>query len=171
MTKRSVGSWETAETYVSVYPTDDGEGACDVEVQIGQVPDTSLWLIRTTDDAGGDDEADETVYRSEDEARAAAADLAERLDEADGETAEDYMARQLRETAEAGRDDAGEWCVWWGTALDDSGPRERYTTERAARAAATLANDALHRTHRGHLLCGFEVRRLVDGEWICRDES
>lgn len=165
--KDDVGLWDTETTYVTTYPADDGEGACDVEVQVGEAG--GRWYLRTVDDAGGSDEADDTAYPSEDAARAAARAFAAERDEGDGEDAEGYLAAKLAERAGEPCTD-GEWCVYWSTVGDDSHVVDRYATEEQARAAAEIASDALHRSNPGHLLCGYEVRTLVDGVWTYADE-
>jgi len=166
--KSGVRSWSTEATYVQTYPDASdcygSDGACDVEVQVGEV--AGVWYLRTRDDAGGSDECDDTSYSTEAEAIAAAEEFATAANEAnDGEDAEDYLRRQKQERV--GEEDSdGAWCVYWSTSLDDSGPRERYATRDQAEAAVDLANEQLHQRNRGHLLCGFEVRELVDDEWI-----
>lgn len=164
--KSSVRGWNTIASYVLTFPDDSpsGEGACDVEVQVGGA--AGLWFVRTRGDAEGSDEADDTAYVTEEEAEQAAEAFAAKNNEAaDGEDAEDYLRRQLEETA-GDADDDGEYCVYWETSLDDAGPRERYATEEQATAAAALANQRLNARHPGgNLLCGFSVRALRDGEW------
>jgi len=164
VSKSGVTSWNTEACYVATFPSDDGEGACDVEVQIGEAG--GRWYLRTTDDGGGSDECDDTSYATEEAAAAAAEEFATDSNEADeGENAEDYLLRRLEEAA-GEPEPEGEWCVYWETALDDAGPRERYATQEQADAAAQLANESLHAANPGgDLLCGFEVRQLVDGEW------
>lgn len=162
--KSDVMSWESVASYVSTFPSDDGEGACDVDVQIGET--NGVWFVRTRDDAGGSDEADDNTYDSREDADAAAEALADELGEGlAGEDSEGYL-RRADETAAGEPDADGEWCVYWETALDDAGPRERYTTQEQAEAAAKIANADL-RAHNpgGNLLCGFSVRSLVDGVW------
>jgi len=162
--KDDVSRWETVATYVSTYPSDDGEGACDVEVQIGETG--GVWFVRSRDDAGGSDEADDTMYSTEDDAYEAAESLAAEQDESDGaDNAEEYL-RKATESRAGEPDTDGSWCVYWETALDDAGPRARYATRAQAEAAASLANDGLSKHNPGgNLLCGFEVRELVDGTW------
>jgi hypothetical protein len=170
-TKDEVQSWETASSYVSLFPSDDGEGACDVEVQIGEV--AGHWFLRTQDDAGGSDECDDTSYSSKSEAEAAAEDFADEHHEADDEdeNAAEYLKRQLEETA-GEPDPEGEYCVYWDTSGDDEGPGKRYASPEAATAAAELANQGLHKHNPGgNLLCGYEPRRLVNGKWIGLDEE
>jgi len=169
-TKEDVTRWESVAAYVSTFPSDDGEGACDGEVRVGEAG--VRWYVQTSDEAGGSDEADDTAYDTRKEAVAAAEELADRLGEGEpGEDAEDYLARKLRERAGEPCTD-GEWCVYWSTSLEDSGPRERYDSEDAARAAVEIANADLHAAHPGgNLLCGFEVRELVDGEWVRSDDE
>lgn len=162
--------WVAVATYVQTYPADPHDGACDVVVQIGQGEDGS-WYLRTSDDAGGSDDADDTAYRDEWAAATAADAYASDRDEGScGEDAAGYLRRMTE--LRAGEPDAdGEWCVYWSTALDDPGPRERYETREQAEAAAEIANEDLRQTHRGHLLCGCDVRQLVDGEWISLEEE
>jgi len=161
--KSGVLSWETVATFVATYPSDDGEDACDVEVQIGE--SDGAWFVRTRDDAGGSDDADDTAYADRDAAETAAEEFAAERDESDGyEDAESYMRTRTEAAAEP--DPAGVWCVYWETALDDAGPRERYATEAQATAATKIANHDLSAANPGgNLLCGFEVRELVDGVW------
>lgn len=163
--KDDVASWDTEATYVATFPENDDEGACDVEVQVGEAGGS--WYLRTRDDAGGSDDAGDTAYASEEAARAAARAYAEDRDEAQpGEDAEAYLARMLSD--EAGEpDQAGEWAVYWSTVGDDEHVVDRYETQAQAAAAAEIANALLKSAHPGgQLLCGYEVRRLVDGEWV-----
>jgi hypothetical protein len=167
VTKYDVESWESVASYVATYPgrDDDDEGACDVDVQVGDA--AGVWFVRTTDDAGGgDDSADHTIYASRDAAEAAAAELAWERDEAEpSEDAEDYLRRRLIDRA-GEPDPDGDYCVYWDTALDDSGPRERYASAEAATAAAEIAQRRLEDHHPGgRLKCGYSVRVLMDGEW------
>lgn len=219
--KSGVQKWETVATYVATFPSDDGEGACDVEVQVGSVTiydvlvnghvegthadrddaqaqadgqnaeveeecgelgsdgaasvcEREVWFVRTQDDAGGSDEADDTEYATREEAVSAAEGIAWENDEGLGmpgdEDAEGYLRR--RDEAAAGQPDPeGKWCVYWETSLDDAGPRTRYATEEQANAAAKIANEELHkRNPGGNLLCGFSVRALVEGEWVADRE-
>jgi hypothetical protein len=169
MGKDDVWRWETVATYVLTFADGDREGACDVEVQIGEV--SGSWFVRTRDDAGGSDECSGKAYETEAAATEAAEAFADEHDESDGAaSAEDYLTNQLEAEAEEGRDDDGEWCVYWYTALDDEGPRERYSSRAAAEAAAELANKRLHAANPGRLLCGYGVRRLVDGKWVSAEE-
>jgi hypothetical protein len=162
--KETVEQWDTEATYVATFPGDPHDGACDVEVQVGQ-GDDGQWYLRTTDDAGGSDDASDDGYDSEDAARSAASAFASERHEAEtDEDAEQYLRRQTEERADE-PDDDGEWCIYWATSLEDSGPRARYATREQAEAAAEIANDDLRQAHRGHLLCGYEVRRLVADEW------
>lgn len=170
-TKDEVDSdWESVASYVATFPSDDGEGACYVEVQIGEVG--GHWFVRTKDDAGGSDECDGTSYPSRSKAESAAEDFAGEHNEAEaGEDAADYVKRQLQETA-GEPDPEGEYCVYWDTVLEDSGPGDRYASPEAATAAAELANQGLHKHNPGgNLLCAYEPRRLVNGKWIGLDEE
>lgn len=166
-TKTEVENWETVGTYVYTYPSgDDFDGACDVEVQIGEVGGT--WFIRTTDNAGGSDDADDTGYASEKDARKVAVALAQESTEGEpGEDAAAYLKRKLGEAAAEGLDPEGEYCVFYDSPLEDAGPRERYRTEHAAEAAAVLANmDLEANQHSTNLRSGFEARRFDDGESV-----
>lgn len=96
--KSDVTNWETVASYVATFPADDGEGACDVSVQIGEAG--GAWFVRTSDDSGGSDDASDESYPSEDAARAAAeAFAAEHTEGEGGEDAADYLTRQTREAA------------------------------------------------------------------------
>jgi hypothetical protein len=61
ITKDDVSNWATVANYVATYPDGDRDGAADVDVQIGA--SEGLWFVRTTDDAGGDDDADAVFAR------------------------------------------------------------------------------------------------------------
>ena len=171
--KDDVTQWETVATYVCTFPDGDGEGACNVEVQIGQTQ--GVWFVRTDDDAGGGDDADDTAYATEEEARAAAEKLAAALDEGAGQSAESYLDAKLEEAASEGEDEEGEYALYWETSLEDAGECARYATYAAAMAAAELAQsqfDSANPAGGGvSYLCGFSVRRLVDGEWVAVDEN
>jgi len=161
--KSDVVSWETVTSFVANFPSDDGEGACDVSVQIGE--HSGAWFVRTSDDAGGDDDADDTAHADRAAAEAAAEAFAEEHDEGEGSDAEGFL-RRATEAAAGDPDSDGPWCVYWETALDDAGPRDRYATEEQAEAAAKIANvDLCAHNPGGNLLCGFTVRALVNGIW------
>ena len=161
--KSDVDSWESVATYVCTFSGDEHDGACDVEVRVGE--DGGCWYLSTSDDAGGSDDCDDTAYATRDEAIVAAEEFAASRDEGNGtEDAEGYLRRQTEERR-GEPDPRGEWCVYWETSLEDSGPRERYATRQQAEASADLANESLRSLYPGALLCGFDVRRLVDGEW------
>lgn len=171
--KSDVTSWATVATYVSTYPSDDGDGACDVEVQIGEAG--GRWYLRTADDAGGSDDADDTAYDSREAAETAAAEFAAAGDEGDGnETAEGYLTRQA-EIRVGDEDPSGEWSCYWSTVGDGSHVEARYATAEQAQAAAAIANDKFHAANPSGggvtLLCGYEVRQLVDGEWVASDDE
>ena len=166
MPKSDVMSWESVASFVATFPDGEGEGATDVSVQIGESEGEGAWFVRTSDDAGGSDDADDTAYTTRDAAAVAAEELAEKMDEGDGAPdAESYLRAADEADADAGADADGEWCVFFETALDDFGPRTRYATRDAAAAAARVANADL-RAHNpgGSLLCSFSVR-VLDGEW------
>jgi len=161
--KSDVNDWDTVAYFVRTFPDDSvtGEGACDVEVQVGAFD--GVWFLRTTDDAGGDDDCDGTVYSTRSKAEAAAAEFAADCDEGDGEVAEEYLARKLEEQA-GDPDPDGTWCVYW-TTVDDEYPEDRYPTRDAATAACEIAQAALVQHAPGGLLCGYSVAHLVDGKW------
>lgn len=81
-TKSDVGErgWETVSTFVATFPTEEGEGEATVEVQVGEAAE-GAWFIRTRDDAGGSDDADDTAYPTRKAAEVAAADYAKSHDE------------------------------------------------------------------------------------------
>jgi hypothetical protein len=66
-------------------------------------------------------------------------------------------------------DAAGDWCVYWETVGDDAHVVARYATEDDASAVCDAKNRALKGANPGHLLCGYDVRHLVDGEWIASE--
>lgn len=96
-----IDDWGTVETAVVTYPDGARDGACDEEIQIGEDERSGTWWVRTTDDADGDDMAGEYLagpHTTRAEADAAAVDLQESIHEGlPGETAEDYLRRQLSE--------------------------------------------------------------------------
>jgi len=168
--KDDVSTWETVDAYVQTFPSDGADGACDVEVQIGEA--NGLWFLRTRDDAGGSDDATADTYGTQEDAEAAAtAFAAERHEGEDGESAEAYLDRKTAERA-GEPDPSGEWACYWTTALDgESRVEDRYATREQAEAAADVADKALRAANPGHLLCGYGVRQLVDGEWVAIDEE
>jgi len=152
--KARVLRWETAATYTS--QVSGGDGSCTVEVQIGQ--DSGAWFLRTTDDAGGSDDCDDTDYETREAAESAAKAFAVKNDDPD----------DVPPTP----DPSGEWCCHWTSALDDAGPRARYATQEQAAAAEKIANAQLQDANPGStLLCGFEARQLVDGVWVAVDDE
>lgn len=170
--KSNVVSWETVATFVATFFPDCAErDACDVKVQIGEAH--GVWFVRTEDDAGGDDDADDTAYDSREEAAEAADAYAAQHDEGNGdENAEEYL-RRCDEEAAGEPDPNGTWCVYWRSAIkEDEGPRERYATKEQAEAAVKIASrDLKERNAGGNLLCGFYVRQLVEGEWVQDDDT
>jgi hypothetical protein len=68
-------------------------------------------------------------------------------------------------------DPEGEWCVYWTTAGDDAHMVARYATEGDAQAICDERQRALRAKHPGDLLCGYEVRSLVDGEWVRTEDE
>lgn len=169
--KDTVESWDTVATFVATFPDGDTDGACDVEIQAGQGTG-GQWYLRTRDDAGGCDDLDATAYDCEASAREAAEAHAAAASEAeDGEDAEGYLRRRAEERVGA-PSPSGAWCAYWSTVGDESGPRRRYATQDQAEAAVELANHDLAEAHPGgNLLCGYEVRCLVDGEWLAVDSD
>ena len=77
--KSEVCNWSTEATYGVLCSNGDGEDLITIEVQIGSWNDS--YFIRTTDDAGGGDDCDDTLYADIDEAIAAAKEWAENHDE------------------------------------------------------------------------------------------
>lgn len=150
-------------SYVACCYGDDGTAPGDCYTRIGQ-DEAGWWWVDDGDDA--ERGSDQGPYPTEPAARQAAIDLAEEQDEAQAGEDAGSMARRLLEERAGDPDPNGSYCVYWETALDDSGPRERYADQDAATAAAELANLDLHDANPGtELLCGFVVRELVDGEW------
>lgn len=167
--KNSVTSWTTAASYVATFPSDDEDGACDVEVQVGEYG--GLWFVRTQDEAGGSDDASDESYDSKDDAEEAAKALAKELNEAeDAEDAEEYLARKL-EAREGEEDPEGEWACYWDT-IDSAGGHAatRYTTREQAEAAVELAQTEFAQRNPSsgstHPLCGYEVRVLRKPVWV-----
>lgn len=100
--KSNVRQWETVATYVDTFSDDSelGEGAVDVEVQVGHCG--SAWFVRTRDDMGDIDDAPNDVYDSREAAVAAAKEFAAWHNVAEeGEDAEGYIQRLRAEKAEA----------------------------------------------------------------------
>lgn len=169
-TKADVTSWEEVASYVSVYPSDDGEAACDVSVEIGEAG--GRWFIRTHDDAGGSDAYGAESFDDREDAEIEAAAFASSMDEGGGALSADaWTERRDRDAADEDQDSDGDWCVYWETVLEDAGPRERYATREGAEAAARIADRGIK--HYGNLLCGFSVRHTTDaGEtWDREDEE
>lgn len=88
-TKADVLRWETVDGYVATFPNGDTDGACDVEVQVGEAG--GLWFLRTQDDAGGSDNADDEAYASREAAEKAAEALVAAEDEGLGMTAAEWL--------------------------------------------------------------------------------
>ena len=63
-------------------------------------------------------------------------------------------------------DPDGEWCVYWTTVGNDAHVVATYETEEDAQAVCDERQRALAAKHPGDLLCGYEVRSLVGGEWV-----
>ena len=170
--KSGVGrsDWETVATYCVTDSADDLV-VYEVEVQVGYASagGSEAWFLRTTDDAGGDDVLDDTSWDSAEAAVEAAEAFARENDETDGLAPAEYRRRALEERA-GEPDDEGEWCVWWCSLDDDERVVARYATREAAEAAAQIAQDGLASHQRGRLLCGYEVRALVEGEWVSVDD-
>lgn len=68
-------------------------------------------------------------------------------------------------------DEEGAYGVYWATVGDDSHVVKRYDTRDAAIAVADQFSRSLSANHPGQLLCGYEVRELVDGEWVRLDQT
>lgn len=162
--KRDVTDWETVGTYVYTFPSDGGDDACDVSVQVGT--DGAMWYVRTADDAGGSDDYSDAPYSTRDAATEAAIVFATDADEGEGYDAAGLV--EAREAEDAAEDPSGDWAVWWETVCEDAGLVSRHPTERAATAAAAIANRRLAEGNPGgNLLCGYGIRREVFyGEWL-----
>lgn len=109
-----------------------------------------------TTDSGQNDQQPSNAWR-------AVADLA------DGDDDWDYHpGAEEPKDIDPAPDAEGAYCLWWSTVGDDSGPlpHTRYATLDDAHGACQLANQSLHVTHRGQLLCGYGIAVLEDGEWI-----
>lgn len=73
---------------------------------------------------------------------------------------------ELAATA-ARKTEDGRYCVYWRSVDDNDGPRTRYVMREEAEAVARLSQRKFEEYHPGgSALCGFEVRVLVDGEWV-----
>src|SRR5690606_20125341 len=120
-------------------------GACDIEVQIAE--HEGYWFVKTTDDAGGSDEAPDTAYESETAAREAAEELAEQNDECDGISAADWLEREQEQAIEAGKDSDGEWVLAHkdGSRWDD----DRYSSREAAQLAIGAWYDRVRAANAG----------------------
>lgn len=169
--KSPVGDVEWSDDaygYVACCYGVDGDEPGDCTVRVGE-DGAGLWWV----DSGDDDHRDAPTgpYDTEDLAREAAGALADEQHEGeDGEDAETMAAR--RRDAAAGQPvDTGAWCVWWFCG-DDSRADERYATEDQATAAAARAQAGLESGNPGtHLLCGYEVRQLVGGQWVASGQD
>ena len=159
-------NWESDQvaSYVSCCYGPEGIDPGDCYTRVGSDEDGEWWAD-DGDDAFRVKEIGPFASRSE--AVEAAERLAAEQDESDGDDDAESMAdRRLRERM-GESSPRGEWACYWDTALDDSGPRGRYETQEQAEAAVDLRNKGLAAANPGsNLLCGFEVRHLVDGEWI-----
>lgn len=172
VTKDDVAFWETVNAFVATFPaSDDEDGACDVEVQIGEAG--GRWYLRTQDDAGGDDDCDETSYETRGAAVAAAEAYAREADEGKGAADAEGHAIQALELLRGKPDPTGAWACYWSTVDVDGGREEgRYASSEQARAAVNLANRGLEAANPGgNLRCGYEVRALVDDAWETEDDA
>lgn len=160
--------WEAAYGYVACLYGDDSSEPGDCRVRVGQ-DDAGLWWL---DD--GDDDCSESSgpYYDRASAEVAAKKLAQEQHEGEeGEDADAMIARLEAECAGEPCDD-GDWCVYWLTGGDDEHVVARYDSEDAATAACDGRNRNLARQYPGgNLLCGYAVRRLVDGEWVAVDDT
>lgn len=77
--KSEAGNWSTEATYGVLCSNGDGEDLITVEVQVGVW--NGRYMIRTTDDAGGGDDCENTLYADIDDAITAAKEWAEDHDE------------------------------------------------------------------------------------------
>lgn len=166
-----ISRWTPVASYVSEFTNSDdplGIDAVDVDVEIAGAH--GVWLVHTDDHVGNVE--DIGAYDDEDVAISRAMKYADEEGNADeDESAEEYIARLREERATEDEDPSGEWCVYWQTSGDDDHVVQRYASPEGAACAAALKNAGLKAQHPGHLLCGYEVRSLVDGEWVESDHE
>ena len=67
-------------------------------------------------------------------------------------------------------DPEGEWACWWETVCDDAHLESRHATREEAQQACE-SHDWPGLDDSTHYLCGYGVRRLVDGEWVQVDDA
>lgn len=165
--------WESdaAEVYVQCCYGTDGDQPGDCYTRVGQAGDGTWWV-----DDGDDDVRVEEYgpYASREEAIVRSKEIAVDQHEGLGDEDAETMLDRLRTEAVGDPDPEGEWCVWWDTALDDSGAVERYPSCEAAGARADQMNDGLAANNPGtHLLCGYTVRMLNEGRWVepCQEDE
>lgn len=146
-----------------------GIGATDVSVEIGENRSgVAGYILRTSDDAGGDNDLRGYVFENEADAIEFAKNYARKNDVADGKSAEDFLGAAME--AEAVEDEDGEFAVYWETVGEDADVVSRHADFEAASAAAQIRQKNLEESNPGDLLCGYGVRVLVDGEWVETDE-
>lgn len=168
MAKENVTRWETATTYTATFNSATSIGACTVEVQVGT--DSNAWYIRTTDDAGGSDECDDTAYETLTAACIAANEYAKEHDEMS-----DNNSSAITQQIEAGKDPKGQF------ALISSQDHTRWDFDRYSDAdTATLAVGqwyaAMQATNPGTRLswqamdCPI-VGKLINKTWVPVEED
>jgi hypothetical protein len=62
-------------------------------------------------------------------------------------------------------DPAGEYCLYWYTVVAAAHCVSRFATRDAA-AQAVAAKDWPRAGDNTNYLCGYDVRQLIDGEWV-----
>jgi hypothetical protein len=163
--KSQIRNWDTVATYGSTYCSGDKTRACDVSVQVGE--HNGGWFFRTTDDAGGMDDAPDTEYSIRAAAEAAAKEFAESSDECDGMSADKWEAAQADQRAAADLDPDGGYLL----ADEDGSPwgADRYSSEDGARRAEVAWYDGVSDANPGtdiiwHLMDCPHAARMVDGK-------
>lgn len=106
--------WRCHVSFVAIYGDAKAGEYCEVNVNVLEfdTPIGPAWRISTSDDAGGSDEAPDTVYTTEADACQAADDYAEEYDESDDVAKSVAEAeRDEKETLASLVDPSGEWTV------------------------------------------------------------
>jgi hypothetical protein len=165
---------EAVASYVSTFPSDGGDGACDVAVCVAEHEGVA-WSVHTRDDAGGSDEGPGILFAARTEAVDAAEALADKMGEGNaGEDAEDYLRRLEDEAATAAKtDDAGSYAIVWESAGEPGRVISTHPTYADACAAMAPMDREFRERNPGPLLCGFEIRTFDDdtGRWISVDDD
>lgn len=155
--------WDCVATFGATFSDENGTGACDVSVMVGEASGT--WYLRTQDNAGGSDDCDAAPYADRVAAVAAAVDYAKDRDECDGQDAATWLERQAGDQIAAGKRSDGEYVLAHkeGTRWDG----DRYSDKAAAEAAIKSWYDGVQAANPGtniiwHLMDCPELGRLTD---------